>query len=100
MRHEWSRWASVFLMVAAMLLPETRAQGVYHNQRLFVVQAPGKVALDGDLKDWDLSGEILTYVVEASMTYQSAKTAMMYDNEALYISSRVADPTPLRSKMK
>ena len=41
MRHEWSRWASVFLMVAAMLLPETRAQGVYHNQRLFVVPAPG-----------------------------------------------------------
>mgnify|MGYP001619255113 CR=1 FL=1 len=32
------------------------------------------------------------------MTYQSAKTAMMYDNEALYISSRGADPTPLLNK--
>ena len=71
---------------------------MYHNQRLFIVPAPGKVTVDGDLGDWDLSGEILTYVVEASMAYQSAKTAMMYDREALYISSRVADPTPLLNK--
>lgn len=71
------------------------AQGVYHNQRIFVVPAPGKVTMDGQLEDWDLSGEILTYVVEASMAYQSAKTAMMYDAEALYISGRVADPSPL-----
>ena len=87
------------------------AQGVYHNQRVFVVPTPpstgsfgkaqdgsgqaGKVVIDGDLKDWDLSGEILTYVVEASMDYQSARTAFMYDNEALYISCRVADPSPM-----
>jgi sugar lactone lactonase YvrE len=56
------------------------------------------VAIDGKLDDWDLSGEILTYVVEASMAYQSAKTAMMYDAQALYISCRVADPSPMLNK--
>jgi len=75
-----------------------RAQGVYHNQRLFVVPAPGKVTVDGDLADWDLSGEIYTYVIEATADFQSARTAMMYDAEALYISSRVADPSPLLNK--
>jgi hypothetical protein len=91
------RWA--LGMIGAVLLAGVgRAQGVYHNQRVFVVPAPGKVAVDGDLGDWDLSGEILTYVVEASMAYQSAKTAFMYDDQALYISSRVADPTPLLNK--
>jgi sugar lactone lactonase YvrE len=71
---------------------------VYHNQRLFVVPAPGKVVVDGDLKDWDLSGEIYTYVIEATADVQSARTAMMYDAEALYISGRVADPSPLLNK--
>jgi hypothetical protein len=75
-----------------------QAQGVYHNQRIFVVPAPGKVIIDGNLKDWDLSGEIYTYVIEATSAFQSARTAMMYDAEALYISSRVADPSPLLNK--
>lgn len=75
-----------------------RAQGVYHNQRLFLVPVPGKVVIDADLKDWDLSGEIYTYVIEATAEFQSARTAMMYDNEALYISGRVADPSPLLNR--
>ena len=83
------------LLAIALFAATAQAQGVYHNQRIFVVPAPGAVTLDGDLKDWDLSGEILTYVVEASMAYQSAKTAMMYDRDALYISGRVADPSPM-----
>ncbi len=86
---------SCLCLMLAAAAATVNAQGVYHNQRIFVVPAPGKVAVDGDLKDWDLSGEILTYVVEASMTYQSAKTAMMYDADALYISSRIADPSPM-----
>ena len=75
-----------------------QAQGVYHNQRICVVPAPGKVVIDADLKDWDLSGEIYTYVIEAASEFQSARTAMMYDAEALYICSRVADPSPLLNK--
>ena len=86
---------SVAVMLCLAASSALHAQGVYHNQRVFVVPTPGKVVMDGDLEDWDLSGEILTYVVEASMDYQSARTAFMYDNEALYISGRVADPTPM-----
>ncbi len=89
------RLTSLYCALCLAAASALHAQGVYHNQRVFVVPAPGKVAVDGDLKDWDLSGEILTYVVEASMDYQSARTAFMYDREALYVSSRVADPTPL-----
>ena len=89
-------------MVALGLLvgmsSQAHAQGVYHNQRLFIVPAPGKIVIDGDLKDWDLSGEIYTYVTEATSGFQSARTAMMYDPEALYISCRVADPSPLLNK--
>ncbi len=90
-RHVYSLAAMLCLAASSALY----AQGVYHNQRVFVVPTPSKVTIDGDLKDWDLSGEILTYVVEASMDYQSARTAFMYDNEALYISGRVADPSPM-----
>ena len=85
----------VLTFVIAWFTPAVMAQGIYHNQRVFVVPTPGKVTIDGDLKDWDLSGEILTYVVEASMEYQSSKTAFMYDNDALYISGRVKDPSPM-----
>jgi hypothetical protein len=85
----------IMLIMLMFLLTSAAGQGIYHNQRVFVVPTPGKVNIDGGLKDWDLSGEILTYVVEASMEYQSAKTAFMYDNDALYISSRVKDPSPM-----
>ena len=90
-----SRVLHLVLAVAALAGIAARAQGIYHNQRLFIVPAGREVTIDGDLSEWDLSGEILTYVVESSMAYQSARTAMMYDGEALYISSRVADPNPL-----
>ena len=95
-RHLWQCVWGIVLVAGAGLSAE--AQGVYHNQRLFVVPAPGKVVIDGDLKDWDRSSEIYTYVTEATAEFQSARTAMMYDAEALYISGRVADPSPLLNK--
>ncbi len=87
----------ILLTVLALLITASpaAAQGLFHNQRIFVTPAPGRVRIDGKLKDWDLSGEIYTYVIEATSAFQSAKTAMMYDNKALYISSRVADPSPM-----
>ncbi len=98
MHRSFSRTCLLSLLVLGCAVVSALAQGVYHNQRIFIVPAPGKVSIDGDLKDWDQSGEILTYVVEASMAYQSAKTAMMYDADALYISSRIADPSPMLNK--
>ena len=62
----------VALGLLAGMSSRADAQGVYHNQRLFIVPAPGKIVLDGDLKDWDLSGTIYTYVIEATAAFQSA----------------------------
>ncbi len=50
------------VLVATVLVSGVLAQGTYRNQRIFVVPNPGPVTIDGDLKDWDLSGEILTFV--------------------------------------
>ncbi len=56
----------VVLGLLAGMSSRADAQGVYHDQRLFIVPAPGKIVMDGNLKDWDLSGTIYTYVMEAT----------------------------------
>ncbi|MBM4034899.1 MAG: hypothetical protein FJ291_24415, partial [Planctomycetes bacterium] len=60
-----------------------------------IVPAPGKVTIDGDLKDWDLSGAILMFIDEASKTTHSVRAAMMYDKDYLYIGGQWKDPTPM-----
>ena len=62
MRSNYARIVIRLLLIAGLFctLPGGGfAQGVFHNQRLFVVPAPGPVTIDGKLDDWDLSGEIL-----------------------------------------
>lgn len=86
------------LLAATLLVSGVLAQGTYRNQRIFVVPAPGPVTIDGDLKDWDLSGEILTFVSEATSDFQSGRTALMYDRDALYVSLRAADPSPMMNR--
>lgn len=53
------------------------------------------VTIDGHLDDWDLSGQIEMFVIEATRSTMSAKIAAMYDDEALYLSGEVRDPTPM-----
>jgi hypothetical protein len=65
------------------------------HKEIHIVPAPGKVTIDGDLSDWDLSGAILMYLDEASKHTYSVRGAMMYDKDALYIGGHVKDPTPL-----
>ncbi len=65
------------------------------NSAVHVVPAPGAVTIDGDLKEWDLSGEILMFMDESSKSAYSVRAAMMYDKDYLYIGARVKDPTPL-----
>ncbi|MFW5915696.1 MAG: hypothetical protein ACOCTQ_04405, partial [Planctomycetota bacterium] len=55
-----------------------------HGQ-LYVVPTPGEIEIDGELDDWDLSGQIEMFVEEATRSTQNAKLAAMYDEEALYI---------------
>ena len=67
------------------------------HTEIHVVPAPGKIAIDGDLEDWDLSGAIVMFVDEASRETHSARVAMMYDKDFLYIGGVFRDPTPLRN---
>ncbi len=72
--------------------------GVGHNKELFVVPAPGKVAIDGSLEDWDVSGRIPYYVAPATRDTRSAEVAMMYDTEALYVGGKVRDSSPMMNR--
>jgi hypothetical protein len=59
------------------------------------VPTPGKVTIDGKLDDWDLSGEIEMFVIQATRGTMNAKFAIMYDAEALYLGADVNDPSPM-----
>src|SRR5262249_15844812 len=50
------------------------------------------------LDDWDLSGQIWVYVAPETSEMQSARIALMYDADALYVSGIVRDPTPMRNR--
>lgn len=67
------------------------------HSEIHVVPTPGKVGIDADLGDWDLSGAIDLFIDEASRETHSARLAMMYDEDFLYLGGRVKDPTPLRN---
>jgi len=72
--------------------------GLARHQKLYAVPRPGPVAIDGRLDDWDLSGQILMYVLSETQEMQSARFALMYDDQALYLSGVVRDPTPLMNR--
>jgi hypothetical protein len=68
------------------------------HKQFYVVPAPGTVAIDGALDEWDLSGQIEMFVIEASRATRNAKIAAMYDRDALYLSGEIADETPLMNR--
>jgi len=89
-------------MVCSLLLMTTAKTWSYvaivnktDNQEIHVVPAPGKVVIDGDLSDWDLSGAILMYLDESSRESYSVRGAMMYEKDCLYVAAHVKDPTPM-----
>ncbi|MBC2602951.1 sugar-binding protein [Puniceicoccus vermicola] len=84
-----------FICLALMV---STASGRGRNKQLYAVPAQGKITIDGKLDDWDLSGQILSYVVPETQDMQSARTAMMYDDEALYISGIVRDTSPMMNR--
>ncbi|MGB2820569.1 MAG: hypothetical protein WBF17_06275, partial [Phycisphaerae bacterium] len=59
---------------------------------------PGKVVVDGKLDDWDLSGQVLMYVIKETSEMQSARFALMYDEEALYLGAVVRDASPMMNR--
>ena len=78
------------------LLPGLCSAVQTENQGLHAVPAPQTVRIDGDLGDWDRSGEILIcYDLPALKSVYSARVAMMYDAEALYVGIDWTDATPM-----
>jgi len=90
----------VFCLLALMLLAVACCAdvGLARHKKVYAVPVPGQVVIDGKLDDWDLSGQIFQYVVSETSEMQSARYAMMYDSDALYISGVVRDPSPMMNR--
>ncbi len=66
------------------------------NFGIHAVPTPGKVAIDGQLNDWDTSGQVLmTYDIETLHDVYSGQVAAMYDADNLYISIHWKDAIPM-----
>lgn len=88
-------------IVAALAMAGGLAQaetGLGRHKKVYAVPTPGKVVIDGTLDDWDLSGQIEMFVMSETKEMQSAKFALMYDAEALYVGAEVRDPSPLMNR--
>lgn len=68
------------------------------HKQFYVTPLPGKVVIDGVLDDWDLSGQIEMFVIDATRDTQSAKIAAMYDDDAFFLSGEITDLTPMLNR--
>lgn len=96
-------WRVFTLCIMGILLmaPHAWAQsdnGRGRHKQLYAVPAPAKVVIDGKLDEWDLSAQIEMFVIEATRATQAAKFAVMYDNDAIYLSGDVNDPSPMMNR--
>ncbi|MBA3685223.1 MAG: hypothetical protein H0W72_08285, partial [Planctomycetes bacterium] len=82
--------ALLLLPMASLIAAQTDNHGIH------AVPSPGTVAVDGDLADWDLSGQtLMCYDVQSLKDIYSARVAMMHDAEHLYVAISWKDPIPL-----
>jgi len=88
------------LLLLTLLHPLFAANdnGRGRHQQIYAVPVPGAMVIDGRLDDWDLSGQIEMFVIQATRDTQSARFALMYDDDALYVSGDVSDPTPMMNR--
>lgn len=69
------------------------------NEGIFAVPAVKEVIIDGDAKEWDLSGQIQSFGDYSIKDDYSVKTAVMWDVNNLYLFFEWRDPLPLNSKI-
>lgn len=90
---------SAFGVLLAITVPALAdVSGLARHKQLYAVPAPGPVKIDGNLYDWDLSGQINMFVLSEAQDVQSAKFAVMYDKENLYLSGVVRDTSPMMNR--
>ena len=89
-------WLIVVLLAGSLTL--CADVGLARHKKVYAVPASRNVVIDGKLDDWDLSAQIFMYVVSETSDMQSARYAMMYDKDALYLSGVVRDPSPMMNR--
>lgn len=88
--------AALLACLAAIASPTlANDNGRGRHKQLYAVPTPGKVTIDGNLDDWDLSGQIEMFVIQATRGTMNAKFAVMYDADAIYLGADVNDPNPM-----
>jgi hypothetical protein len=87
--------AAIIIMGSLSVLADV-GRGLH--KKIYAVPVPGKVVIDGNLNDWDISGQIHSYVVAETAETQGAKIALMYDKDALYVSAIVRDNSPMMNR--
>ena len=92
------RFTMLLSLAAMVLLSASPAFARGQNKELYVVPVPGAVTIDGSLDDWDISGMVTNFVIPETIETQSARIAMMYDEEALYIGGLVRDNSPMMNR--
>jgi len=97
MRRTFVRIGCGAALVGAALAAHAQEEGAgwCRNRQMYAVPAPAEVTIDGRLDDWDLSGAIESFVMAETRENQTARFALMYDADALFIGVTVRDPTPL-----
>lgn len=71
---------------------------IIDRSNLFIVPAPGKVAIDGDLGDWDMTCAYGPVSVDPQLKEKNNVTwVMMYDQEALYMGAIFKSAFPLEN---
>ena len=67
---------------------------------IHAVPAPPRVTVDGDLAEWDRSGEIICCKdVKSLLEVESARISAMWDEESLYVGVAWRDPSPMQNKV-
>ena len=89
--------STIIVCISLLLAGASRSSATQTDTHgIHVVPVPGKVAIDGKLDDWDLSGQVLMcYDLESLKDVYSARVAMMYDADNLYVAVHWTDPTPM-----
>ncbi len=89
-----SLWITMVIL-SSLPLAAQQSLEVRGMQALY---AEGDVTIDGDLSDWDLSGQRLFCRDIASMRdTMSARVAVMHGPKALYVSVEWRDPSPMNN---
>jgi hypothetical protein len=91
----WTLLSIMGLLLSGLVHAQANDNGRGRHKQLYAVPAPKKVVIDGKLNEWDLSGQIEMFVIQATRGTMNAKFAVMYDKHALYLGADVNDPSPM-----